>query len=589
LSGFRSAVSATVCAILLLLSLAAQAKTVYVARSGSDSASCSEQSPCATIRKGIDAMAGGDTLVIGDGTYTQSVTDMPSGSASAYTTVRAEHDWGVTIDGTGFPDDYQFGIEVSSKHHVVVRGIHVKMKPASTTNEPITVAYSDHVKIQRCSGSYAPTDDNAATIDVGPTSSYVLIEECYAFGGGRYQFLVYQSDHVIVRRSVARHDYWTGSLQCAGFTNYDSVSTVWQNNIVLDSDEANCKGHLYGGFFNENKTDYAPDTSQLLQGNIVLNVKAYYAGDFDTLVSGTRTIEDMIIWGSSGGYQGDGGNGIDAHIDIRRLTVGAIYGKYDGPNEGAGHGTGVSIYSNKDNRVTHSVFSACSSVGVADYAVSDYNAFNGNGTNYGGQHKATAGAHDITASDLVTPSLRYLPRIEPGSPLKTAGEGGAQVGAEVMFKTGATGSLHGEPGWDQQTAEPLWPFPNEAEIKADMASYTGPGGIGARGFATGTSRDGTPQTLTKYIWEYLGNQIPDDIYAGVVTPKPDGGSPSRDDGGTSAPADDGGAEPGPGPGTKKAVIGSCNCRVGAGDGAPALVVCLMALAVIGLRRRRRGG
>ena len=58
---------------------------------------------------------------------------------------------------------------------------------------------------------------------------------------------------------MARNDYWTGSLQCAGFTNYDSVHTVWQNNIVLDSDEANCTGHLYGGFFNKNKTDYADE------------------------------------------------------------------------------------------------------------------------------------------------------------------------------------------------------------------------------------------------------------------------------------------------------------------------------------------
>jgi hypothetical protein len=568
---FRRLVLALSVATSVVWSSAANAKTVHVARSGSDAGDCSADSPCATLRKGIAAMAGGDTLIIGDGIYTQPITDMPSGSASAYTTIEAEHDWAVTIDGAGFPDDYQFGIEVSSKHHVAVRGIHVKMKQASTTNGPITVAYSDHVKIQRCSGSYGPTTDNAATIDVGPTSSYVLIEECYAFGGARYQFLVYQSDHVIVRRSVARHDHWTGSLQCAGFTNYDSVSTVWQNNVVLDSDEANCVGHLYGGFFNENKTDYAPDTSQLLQGNIVLNVNAYYAGDFDTLVSGTRTIEDMIIWGSSGGYQGDGGNGIDAHIDLRRLTIGGIAGRYDGPNEGAGHGTGVSIYSNQDNRVTHSVFSGCASLGVADYAVSDYNAFSGNGANYGGQHKAAAGAHDITA-DLVTPSLRYLPRIEPGSPLKTAGVGGAQIGAEVMFKVGATGTLHGEPGWDQPTTEPLWPFPNEAEIKADMASYTGPGGVGARGFATGKSRDGSPQTLTKYIWEYLGNQIPDDVYAGVVAP--DGGS-----------GPDGGPPQGGGPG-KMAVIGACACGVAGAPGG-STVAMLIGIAVVAAARARR--
>ena len=117
----------------------------------------------------------------------------------------------------------------------------------------------------------------------------------------------------------------------------------------------------------------------------------------------------------------------------------------------------------------------------------------------------------------MTASLRYLPRIEPGSPLEDGRAGRGAIGAEVMFKTGATGSLYGEAGFDQKTSEPLWPFPNEAQIKADMAAYNGPGAVGARGFAAGNSLDGTPQTLTKYVWEYLGNRIPADIYAGAGT------------------------------------------------------------------------
>ncbi len=35
-----------------------------------------------------------------------------------------------------------------------------------------------------------------------------------------------------------------------------------------------------------------------------------------------------------------------------------------------------------------------------------------------------------------------------------------------------------------------------------------------RGFTTGISKDGFSQTLTKYIWETLGNQIPPEIYGG---------------------------------------------------------------------------
>ncbi len=138
---------------------------------------------------------------------------------------------------------------------------------------------------------------------------------------------------------------------------------------------------------------------------------------------------------------------------------------------------------------------------------SSYNSYFGNTKNYGGSAKTpAAGAHDMT-SDL-TAGLKYLPRVEAGSTLATASSSGGRLGADVRYMWGATGTLYGEAGYDSITTSCLWPFPNEDVIKAEMASYSGPGAAGARGFATGTSLDGTSQTLTKYIWEYLGNKIP---------------------------------------------------------------------------------
>ena len=496
----------------LLLASTADAADLFVAKSGSDDNSCAKMSsPCASVAHGIAAMSAGDTLIIGDGIYTDSITDMPSGSTGAYTSIRAANDWGVTIDGSAWPNTYVHGINITSKHYVQVRGIRVKMNQSTPNNDPVGVPYSDHVKIQRCSGSHGPTTGNAATFGIGPRSSYVLIEESYAYGGARYQFLVYQSDHVVVRRSVARNDYWNGTLQCAGFTNYDSVSTAWQNDIVLDSDTAHCAGRLYAGFFNENQPGIADDTSESFQGDIILNVQAFYAGILDWVAAGTHSLQDVVIWGSSGGYYGDQGPGLPANIVATRLTAGGLLGTY---NVDGGHamGTGVSVVGPIRNTFTNSVFSHCNSFGVADHTASDHNAFAANGANYGGAHMAVRGPHD-RAEVSVTSSLRYLPRIEPESALKTAGSGGGQVGAEVMYMIGGSGTLHGDGGWDQLTTQPLWPFPNEDQIRADMASYRGPGAPGARGFATGKSLDGSPQTLTKYVWEYLGHQIPPEVYS----------------------------------------------------------------------------
>ena len=162
--------------------------------------------------------------------------------------------------------------------------------------------------------------------------------------------------------------------------------------------------------------------------------------------------------------------------------------------------------------VTNSIFVNNPFYGLADYATGDYNALSNNAAgNYGGKYTTPpAGSHDVTSD--ISGDLKYLTRIEASSRLQTAGSSGGPVGANVIYRWGATGTLWGETGYDTITSELLWPFPNEDVIKADMASYNGPGGTGARGFTTGNSLDGTPQTLTKYVWEYLGNQIPADVY-----------------------------------------------------------------------------
>jgi MYXO-CTERM domain-containing protein len=501
----------------------AEAKTLYVAKSGSDSGNaCTTQStPCATIAAGIAAMSGGDTLIIGDGTYAEPILMVPSGTATAYTTVTAANDWGVTIDGSGFADNYNDGIRVGNSY-IVIHGFHVKMNQAHTTNQGINLPGANHVKVQRCSVAYSGTSGNVGGINVGPGDDYVLIEECYVYGGSRYPVIVYQSTHTVVRRCVSRLDYWNSSLQAANYVNYNGDNTVWENNIAIDSDSADIVGgsSLFGGFFSENKP---PDetwsdtaTRETHRGNIVLNVKAVFAAIYDYDVSNQHTYSDDIIWDSYGGYYGDYIHGDTPMLSATQMTIGAILGKYDGMNGQGSAGTGFFIGPGTGgvrvtNNVTASIFWNEPSYGIADYSVGDYNSYWGNGANYGGSYTTpAAGPHDITSN--LTAGLKYLPRIETDSPLLTDGPDGGQVGASVIMAWGATGTLWGDPGYDSPSTELLWPFPNEAVIGSDMGSYTGPGGAGMRGFTTGTSKDGSPQTLTKYIWEYLGNQIPSEIY-----------------------------------------------------------------------------
>ena len=108
--------------------------------------------------------------------------------------------------------------------------------------------------------------------------------------------------------------------------------------------------------------------------------------------------------------------------------------------------------------------------------------------------------------------MKYIVRIEDTSTaLKGTASDGGDRGATILYKIGRAGSLYGDPGYNEVTAENLWPFPYEAVTHTwlNAYSYTGPKLDGTSGTLTGNrgfAADG--QTLTKYIWSYLGYPSP---------------------------------------------------------------------------------
>ena len=97
-----------VLAVIMLASYncVAFAATYYASPTGSGS-TCSNASPC-TVTGGLQKMSSGDTLILKDGTYTGTSnmigdyaspqTWPPSGSAGAFTTVKAENVGQAIID-----------------------------------------------------------------------------------------------------------------------------------------------------------------------------------------------------------------------------------------------------------------------------------------------------------------------------------------------------------------------------------------------------------------------------------------------------------------------------------------------------------
>jgi hypothetical protein len=73
------------CSMVLWLASTADAATYWVAKTGSDSRSCTQaqsaSTPKMTIRSGLSCLSPGDTLLIRGGTYNEEVTNIPSGSS----------------------------------------------------------------------------------------------------------------------------------------------------------------------------------------------------------------------------------------------------------------------------------------------------------------------------------------------------------------------------------------------------------------------------------------------------------------------------------------------------------------------------
>jgi hypothetical protein len=404
-------------------------------------------------------MSGGDTLTLADGTYTSGLSGVKSGSAGAYTIIKATNDGGAIITG-GLQLEY-------TTSYIQVEGI----KFNNASDKPIE---GNHHKFLRCAfqgggasgygtGVAVGTNDNASS------TNYILFEDCWFFGlGGRYNLQLYLVDHIVMRRCVFRHDGGYGPNSGnpeACLSVYNSQYVELQNCISIDSNLGTYVYYDQAFYFIYNSASAESTGPLFVRGSIVLNT-AQNAYRSDTAGSSTMTFTtftDSVGWGYEGYGFANGSSSLNLSIAITKSAFGnGLYGFGDwGPGS-------PSINNSIVKSISSTVYDGWSS-----------------------------------SSMLTNPTTQwlYLPRIETGT-----------AGPTILKRIGTSGTLYGETGYATTTNDDLWPWPNEARIKTDMAS------VSTRGFAAATSNPRTNTgiiTLTSYIWEYLGNTVATaGLYAG---------------------------------------------------------------------------
>jgi hypothetical protein len=473
--------------------------------------------PYKNLQAAMSAMKSGDTLIIRDGTYSgaSNVIDdthyPPAGSLGAWTTIKAEHDGAVIFDGENLRNMFGTSLNFTRKsYYWQFEGIIW----CRTTGSNVGLVGVSHAKFLRC-GAFDSGTGNVVNWSISRYCTYILLEGCYAWGSGRYKFLLYGyydgatklTNHIIVRNCVARMDrVIAGGEPIAGYSAYSTDYVLFQNCIAIDSDQTSYwSGYSsIAGAFVVPSTDGNSDHTSFVNciginnafGGIGATGNEYRWAD-------NTSFTNCVIWDSYalGGAVINNIRGLNTIIQNCNFgVVRDVQYHYLLSYDAIGYNNNTvlknSIFYNIDGNTTYDVLN--------DVETQAYNAYYENGIGNG-----NTGTFDKTNINPLNGSLKYLTRIESGSALKGAGESGADIGANVLTLIGTPGTLYGETGYNTDTKSPMWPFPNENLIKEKMAAYTWDSGNGGepeirgdRGFAA----DG--ETLTNYIWGYLGNTLP---------------------------------------------------------------------------------
>ena len=490
--------------------------TYYMCASGCDFANLQQ------AFTGPNKMSGGDTLIIRDGTYTGSDNLMsryifpPSGSESNYTIIKAEHDGEVSFtDGAGMIFDYYPYPSGNPICYVEFRGFNLY---GEIFNYGL-----HHVKFFHCAFEGDMGDGNTITFSLH-TCHHILVEDCIAYGKGRYKFMAYQSSEIIFRRCVARMDYangnWnpsSGDEPIAVYAMYYATNVEVQNCISIDGDMPqfwqNPPEELDGSFL-------SPVAAWNVKWRGCIGLNVAMEGSAASGNGENVTFDNCIIWHHMSGLESKPSPGDSvSHATIGDLktysAMGLTLAQYN--KSPSPHGMG--IYSHEGGfPITNSIVTGAFSKAIGTSSLGKNVLWN-NGSN------GNTIASDITNVNPFTNSLKYLPRIEAGSTLSGAASDSGDIGATIIKRIGVSGTLYGDPGYNQVTNENLWPWPYEDWIKEEMGNYNR-GGVdpnlprGDRGFTAYVSPFGSPNTLTSYIWEYLGNKIPCEVYNTCSQPEP---------------------------------------------------------------------
>lgn len=207
----------------------------YVSPGGNDGNSgTSAADPWKTFNRAWIDIYPGDTLVLMDGTYYQSLNpNKRNGQPGNPITIRAQNDGKAIVDGQYQRLPVKIGDTwpgpISS--YFVIEGIVAR----NSSGQVITVTNGDNNIFRRISAYNANTDANTSALSIQQGSDNNLVEDCVVSGTGRKMIQIYQSNGNTIRRCFADWRSWDGRQSCQLWPWGDNIQIYGGSNNTIEN------------------------------------------------------------------------------------------------------------------------------------------------------------------------------------------------------------------------------------------------------------------------------------------------------------------------------------------------------------------
>jgi hypothetical protein len=212
-----------------------EANVFYISPLGNDGNSgTSEAQAWKSFNRAWEVLFPGDTLILLDGVYTQSLNpNKRNGELDKPITIRAKNDGKAIIDG-----EYQrIPVKIGDTwpgpigEYFVIEGIVAK----NSAGHVVDIQGNNNI-FRRVSAYNANSNDNKHVFQIWADNN--LIEDCVAAGTGRKMIMTFQKENNIIRRCFTYWQQWDGRDFCpvGSWPNGQSIQIYHgRNNIIENS------------------------------------------------------------------------------------------------------------------------------------------------------------------------------------------------------------------------------------------------------------------------------------------------------------------------------------------------------------------